>query len=170
LVDDPRSPPGPFAVVWWSLDGSKAETPNVEFVMCKTFEEAMETRKETVEESWEDACLDENLAPIKPEDVFIRPVVVDSGSPDFSDAEWVVIEIDSTAHDEQLALSMFHSYNSLGSVPAEILMRLCKGSPRFLLAYYVADVTGFTLGAFELAAPILRNLQILIGRLTRPKD
>ena len=147
--------------------GTKEDTPNVEFILCESWSEAMEERKCVIEDSWRDAeesQLCDLWVPLKPEEVFVRPVILESGNPDFTDAEWVVIELNPSARDEQNTLENFHSYNSLGSVPANILERLHKRSPYFLLASYHGMDVGFTAGAFEMAFPILRNLQIFIAK------
>lgn len=157
---------GPFAVVWWSHAGGKGERPHVEFLLCGTHSEAVEELQNVIEDSWADSDADDDyfFPPLKPEDVFIRPVKLENGAPDFVDAEWVVIEMNPGAHDEQSALAMFHSYDSLGTVPPGILIQLMSGNPYFTLGHYSHANIGQTFGALEIANPILKSLRDIIAK------
>jgi hypothetical protein len=157
-------------VVWWCFDVPKEDRPQVQFTIWDTWEEAMEERASLLEAcSWETSEVDHS-SPYTPESMFIRPVAMESGDPLFDDAEWVVIELDPRADDEQKVLAMFHTYDNLGNIPGHVIMQLRKRSPHFLLASYDHSDVGFTFGAIDLARPVLCALRAFITKFVDKKS
>lgn len=141
--------------------GSLLQEPVLEFMIYDTLDDAREDQKLIYKESTDPDSDFYAVLQGRP-GLFIRPVRMESGSADFSDANWVIIERNSATDELQGSVTMFHTYDDLGNVPKDILLQLHKMSPNLLLARFTPDSSYTTFKTKQIAQPILTSLRAYI--------